>query len=278
MGGAPPPPPDSAPQGPQNGNFWPPARGVKKGHGGGPRISVHGGVGGLPTHYPRHDWDPARGQDAGQGVSTPWPVAVQPWRSRKGQLQRGLGCDSRQGITAQPPTNCPSGDPTALSGDSWEQSLVVSGHLATRHGSAYAMASTLARVGMVKTRTQRSEQAFNRVNVPSLDWPFRDGRESVPYLGTGPMPVTVRSQLGPIRDPILDPISDPILGPLLGPPPDPPKRGSRGGPPGGPPGGPGGPPGAPRPGGPRARPGGRNFAPGRTGPKMALSGPNSQIQ
>ena len=189
-----------------------------------------GGVGGLPTHYPRHDWDPARGQDAGQGVSTPWPVAVQPWRSRKGQLQRGLGCDSRQGITAQPPTNCPSGDPTALSGAHWDLSMVVSGHLATRHGSAYAMASTLARVGMVKTRTQRSEQAFNRVNVPSLDWPFRDGRESVPHLGTGPMPVTVRSQLGPIRDPILDPISDPILGPLLGPPPDPPKRGSRGGP------------------------------------------------
>ena len=166
----------------------------------------------------------------------------------------------------------------AIRDRAWDLSLVVSGHLATRHGSAYAMASTLARVGMVKTRTQRSEQAFNRVNVPSLDWPFRDGRESVPHLGTGPMPVTVRSQLGPIRDPILDPISDPILGPLLGPPPDPPKRGSRGGPPGGPPGGPGGPAGGPRPGGPRARPGGRNFAPGRTGPKMALSGPNSQIQ
>ena len=27
--------------------------------------------------------------------------------------------------------------------------------------------TSLARVGMVKTRTQRSEQAFNRVNVPA---------------------------------------------------------------------------------------------------------------
>ena len=121
------------------------------------------------------------------------------------------------------------------------------------------------------SRRGRSK-ASKRLTVSTfrpLDWPFRDGRESVPSLGTGPMPVTVRSQLGPVRTPIRDPILDPLLGPPFGTPSGTPP----GAPPGGPPGGGGGARGGPPPRGAPGRPGGRNFAPARTGPNLAVSGP-----
>ena len=132
-------------------------------------------------------------------------------------------------------------DPTALSGRSLEPHGVVIGGVWSLCNSTCQCLCNGVVVDkrwqeLAWSRRGRSE-ASKRLTVSTfrpLDWPFRDGRESVPSLGTGPMPVTVRSQLGPVRTPIRDPILDPLLGPPPDPPPDPPPGGPpRGAPPGG---------------------------------------------
>ena len=106
-------------------------------------------------------------------------------------------------------------DPTAIIGKRHGPGMVT---LPLDMAVLMRWVSSSERVGAVKTRTQRSEQAFDRVNVPSLDWTFRDGRETVPHLGTTLMPDTVHD----------GPSWDTILGPHSGTP----KKGVPGGPPG----------------------------------------------
>ena len=74
MGGAPPPPPDCAPQGPKNGNFGPP-EGVRKGHLRGPRITVQRGGGGATIHCPsRAIGTPQRGVRMGVSGNPLTPI------------------------------------------------------------------------------------------------------------------------------------------------------------------------------------------------------------
>ena len=150
----------------------------------------------------------------------------------------------------------------------WDHHGTVIGHDRIHALVLMRCVIALARVNVVKTRTQRSEQAFDIVDVPSLDWPFRDGRESIPHLGTTLMPVPVTdgvrtAQLGHPSGPRFGtPFWTPHWDPPGGPPPGPPAPG------GGAPGRGGARP-APRPpGGPRGAPGGPRFGP----PKWARLG------
>ena len=136
----------------------------------------------------------------------------------------------------------------------WDHHGTVIGHDRIHALVLMRCVIALARVNVVKTRTQRSEQAFDIVDVPSLDWPFRDGRESIPHLGTTLMPVPVTdgvrtAQLGHpsgprFGTPFWTPHWDPPGGPPRAPPP--PGGAPRGGAGPGPPPAPGGPPRGPR--------------------------------
>ena len=74
MGGAPPPPPDFAPQGGKNGTFFGPRRGPENGPCP-PRIKVRGGVGGAENTNPV-GWGVAapngRRLSEGWGEGGPW--------------------------------------------------------------------------------------------------------------------------------------------------------------------------------------------------------------